>query len=60
MAGVALVKRSMIRVFLFHFNIMRNNFASKWKQQWYPKRRHYMGRSEVSTSVVKWSEGVCH
>ena len=32
---------------------MRNNFASKWKQQWSPKRRQYMGKSEVSTSVVK-------
>ena len=37
---------------------MRNNFASKWKQQRSAKRRHYMGRSEVSTSVVKCNEGL--
>jgi hypothetical protein len=39
-------------------NTMPNNFASMWKQQWSPKRRHYMGRSEVSTIVVKWSGGL--
>ena len=44
--------------FLFHFNIMRKSIASKWKHKWSPKRHHYMGRSEVSTSVVKWSEGL--